>query len=181
MPPGGTKTPLECIEAGYGPDLVHYKKDNGPYWTWIYVGACTGLKLLAETEDDPGLKARYLHGIAACAREAYPDILKYALLFDNNDTSTFGYVNWRAVYHEWLPQKTVPEAVQAAERADKGKTGTRFSHECATGRIPLALAGSRRRPRIRPIARRLKSRLAIMTTARSTPRFCWCMPSVPTT
>ena len=143
LPDGLTQTRLESIEEGYGPSVEKAyagKRKSGPHWTWIYVGAVTGLKLLAEMEEDPAIKARYVKGLAACSREAFPDALTWARRFSNSDTNTFGYANWRAVFHEGVPQKTIEQAVKASESADKDKAGRRLAYENQCAKMPLACA-----------------------------------------
>lgn len=144
VPTGESRTRLQSIMEGYAEDAETLYKGRkgaeGPYITWIYVGAICGLKELADMEESPELKDQYLKALAVCSAEAFPDVGKWSLQFDNNNADVFGLANWRDVFHSWIPQQTVQEAVQASETGDKEKWGKRFNYENKYGRAPLACA-----------------------------------------
>lgn len=137
-PVNSDKTRGEICAEGYGRDREAIKHIDESL-LWIYVGCQAALADLSELESEETVRAHYRAGLAANARAALAVIAAYQK-FDNNDTSVFGHANWRAVYANWVPQRTQAEAEKLAEAEDKVKGGKRKQYEARYMRNPLAAA-----------------------------------------
>jgi hypothetical protein len=90
-------------------------------------------------EDNPASKKYFTEGIKA-SRDFVMDAVKDYSKFDNNDSQSFGNVNWRDCYPGWFPHFTIDESKALSQKGVAEKIGTRKKYERLLMTTPLAAA-----------------------------------------
>jgi hypothetical protein len=137
VPRKSDKTRLELCTTGYSADLKKLGDRSFSFWTNF--GAQSSLAWLIRMEKDEVLREKYREGLAANAAYALEHVSLYKE-FDNQDTSKFGFADWREVNINWFEQKTPADAEKASKQYDAKKRGTRKQYEAKYMDAPLAAA-----------------------------------------
>ena len=131
---------LEICSGGYAQDEGWLKSIDRNY-LWIYVKNVAVLRILADLETDPHVKAAYRKGLAECADRA-SKILADSGQFENRDTGPLPSASWRKLFTgTWEVQNDQKICARiSGEQYRITNTDKRKKHEHRYMTIPLSAA-----------------------------------------
>ena len=131
---------LEICSGSYAQDEGWLKSIDRNY-LWIYVKNVAVLRILADLETEPQVKAAYRKGLAECAARA-SKVLADSRYFENKDTGPLPSASWRKLFAgTWKVQKDQKMCARiSSEQYRIANADKRKKHEHRYMTIPLSAA-----------------------------------------